>query len=382
MFVMVTISFIENTFGTKAPELKLDRTLSVTMAQLRTVNNSLTSGPLFSYYYLDKYVKTLKVPESISISTFHNTLVIYKNNKKFNASIKFCDSEFFDILDFEFIEGKPFNSDDVTNKKRVAVINQDIRNKYFGGTSAIGKTIEADGKNYKVIGVVNNVSIMRIMPYSDIWVPITMSKADLNKPIISGAFPGYFSMVLAKDEDDIPKIQAEYRKTIKSIDLESFGYKELQSDIDTYAEALSRQILQSDRGNSNLFILILFLFMVLFMLLPVLNLINLNVSRIMERASEIGVRKAFGASKRTLIGQFIVENLILTLISGVLGLLLTYIVINTINISGLIEYSELTLDFRIFFYSLFITLFFGLFSGVYPAYKMSKLNPAEALNEA
>ncbi len=50
----------------------------------------------------------------------------------------------------------------------------------------------------------------------------------------------------------------------------------------------------------------------LFMLLPTVNLVNLNVSRIMERASEIGVRKAFGASSRTLVGQFVVENLVLT----------------------------------------------------------------------
>ena len=44
------------------------------------------------------------------------------------------------------------------------------------------------------------------------------------------------------------------------------------------------------------------------MLLPAVNLVNLNVSRIMERASEIGVRKAFGASSRALVGQFVVEN--------------------------------------------------------------------------
>ena len=44
------------------------------------------------------------------------------------------------------------------------------------------------------------------------------------------------------------------------------------------------------------------------MLLPTVNLVNINLSRILERASEIGVRKAFGASSRTLVGQFVVEN--------------------------------------------------------------------------
>ena len=58
----------------------------------------------------------------------------------------------------------------------------------------------------------------------------------------------------------------------------------------------------------------------LFMLLPAVNLVNLNVSRIMERASEIGVRKSFGASSRVLVGQFLVENVALTLIGGAIGL--------------------------------------------------------------
>ena len=56
------------------------------------------------------------------------------------------------------------------------------------------------------------------------------------------------------------------------------------------------------------------------MLLPTVNLVNLNVSRMMERASEIGVRKAFGASSRTLVGQFVVENVALSLIGGAVGL--------------------------------------------------------------
>ena len=51
-------------------------------------------------------------------------------------------------------------------------------------------------------------------------------------------------------------------------------------------------------------------------LIPTVNLVNINISRIMERASEIGVRKAFGAPARTLVGQFLVENVLLTLVGG------------------------------------------------------------------
>ena len=57
----------------------------------------------------------------------------------------------------------------------------------------------------------------------------------------------------------------------------------------------------------------------LFITLPTMNLVSINLSRIMERASEIGVRKAFGASSRTLVGQFVMENVVLTVIGGAIG---------------------------------------------------------------
>jgi putative ABC transport system permease protein len=126
-------------------------------------------------------------------------------------------------------------------------------------------------------------------------------------------------------------------------------------------------------------LLILFTVMVLFMLLPTINLVNINVSRIMERGSEIGVRKAFGASSLTLVGQFIVENVILTLIGGAIGLIMTMIVLGIVNDIGFLKYTHLTINLNIFFVSLLICLFFGFFSGVYPAYKMSRLKPVAAL---
>ena len=117
----------------------------------------------------------------------------------------------------------------------------------------------------------------------------------------------------------------------------------------------------------------------LFMLLPTVNLININVSRIMERASEIGVRKAFGASSWTLVGQFVVENVLLTLVGGVIGFLGSWLVLQTFTRSGLIPYAEFNLNYRIFLYGLATAIFFGLFSGVYPAWKMSRLHPVQAL---
>jgi putative ABC transport system permease protein len=117
----------------------------------------------------------------------------------------------------------------------------------------------------------------------------------------------------------------------------------------------------------------------LFMLLPALSLININISRIRERSSEIGVRKAFGATSGALVRQFLVENIFLTLLGGVLGLGLAAGVLHLLNTSGLIAYTEFGLNGRVFAGAVGAVLLFGILSGVYPAYKMSKLQAIKAL---
>jgi putative ABC transport system permease protein len=117
----------------------------------------------------------------------------------------------------------------------------------------------------------------------------------------------------------------------------------------------------------------------LFLLLPTLNLININISRIMERSSEIGVRKAFGASSKTLVGQFIIENIILTSFGCLIGIVLSIIILQVINNSNLIANIHLTIDFTVLFFSIIACLVFGLLSGVYPAWRMSQLQIATAL---
>jgi len=116
-----------------------------------------------------------------------------------------------------------------------------------------------------------------------------------------------------------------------------------------------------------------------FMLLPTINLVNINITRIMERSSEIGVRKAFGASSGTLVVQFIVENMILTFLGGLLGLVFAAIVITIINTSGWIPNADLSLNFGVLTISFLLCVLFGFISGVYPALRMSRLQIVSAL---
>ena len=126
----------------------------------------------------------------------------------------------------------------------------------------------------------------------------------------------------------------------------------------------------------------IFIFTLLVMLLPTLNLVNINITRILERSSEIGVRKAFGASSKTLVYQFIVENLILTLLGGLIGIVLSFILIQVINSANFIDNLELSLNITVLGIALLVCLVFGLLSGVYPAWRMSRLNVVTALKSS
>jgi putative ABC transport system permease protein len=127
------------------------------------------------------------------------------------------------------------------------------------------------------------------------------------------------------------------------------------------------------------FYLIVSALALLFMLLPALNLINLNVTRILERSGEIGVRKAFGAASHDLVGQFLVENVVLALVGGLLGLVLAAGALALVNQAHTVAYAHFALSWRVFGGGMVLTLIFGLMSGVYPAWKMSRLNPVAAL---
>jgi putative ABC transport system permease protein len=117
----------------------------------------------------------------------------------------------------------------------------------------------------------------------------------------------------------------------------------------------------------------------LFMTLPAINLINVNLSRVLERAPEIGVRRAFGATRSRLVGQFVVENLALTLVGGTIAAVLASLVLAAVTASGVIPYARLGVNVRVLLWGLLASLVFGLLSGVLPAWRMSRLHPVEAL---
>ena len=374
--LMVVTAMLDHTFGPLAPENKRDRTLGVFYAKMSGPQSSREAGP--GYGFLDRYVRDLAGAERVSVFSSFARVYSYHHGGRIASWIKFTDAAYWEILEFDFLEGGPFTADDDRNAHPVAVINEATRRKFFDGEPALGKTIEVDGQRLRVCGVVKNVPIDRILPFADIWVPMGAAKVRADRGELVGS---HLAMILAHDAAGIPALKAEFQSRLAQVEFpDPRNFNRLESAAETYFEFTARLFgtIESKSQPHRLF-LGLVVAACLFMTLPTLNLVNINVSRIMERASEIGVRKAFGASSRALVGQFIVENLLLTLFGGVLGAVLSWAALGAITRSELVPYAEFHLNYRVFLYGLATAVVFGILSGVYPAWKMSRLHPVEAL---
>jgi putative ABC transport system permease protein len=374
--LLVLTAFIDKVVGDTYPDRKRDRSLYV--SRISQVGKDATSSGPVSFYFLQHYAGSLKTPVNIAISSGFNGTNTYVNNKKIALNFKFTNAAYWDILEYDFLEGKAFNKQQVDNADKVAVISEDMKKEYFGDMPAVvGQYIEADNVKYRVTGVVKNVPITSYMTYSDIYLPYTVAK-DGDYKNNKGLQGGYFGILLANSPSDVDKMHNEYEAMVSRLRPEEKWATNVYSHADTYVKAY---VDTGDEKHSGTFIAVtaISIFAFILMLLPTLNLVNINITRIMERSSEIGVRKAFGASSRTLVYQFIVENIILTLLGGIIGVVLSVIALQVINSAHLIANLELTINFTVLFIGLLVCLMFGLLSGVYPAWRMSKLNVVTAL---
>jgi putative ABC transport system permease protein len=161
---------------------------------------------------------------------------------------------------------------------------------------------------------------------------------------------------------------------------DNIAWDKLTSYADPYLTSYTRSVFGEGKDSGlGMFFTIISVLISIFLLLPTINLININISRIMERYSEIGVRKAFGASSKTLVVQFIVENILLTLLGGFIGTLLSVIVLAVLNSSGVIPYAQLGMNLWLLAGIVVTCIFFGFVSGVYPAWRMSRMDVVKAL---
>lgn len=379
--LMVVTALLQNTFYPTGVEGKSNRFLQVMVMHTESADGNQTlTGPL-GYKLIEQYLMPLKSVELVGVTSGPSTVSVYQEGRVTELSMRRTDANYWKILDFHVLEGRLPTADDDADGRFVAVVNQASARKLFGAASAVGKTVRVSGQQFRIIAVVENE--MQLNAYADIWAPIsTMPSSDYRQTY----FGDFIALLMGQSPADLPLIRKDVETVARGAD---FGDPKQWSKIrfwaDDKVDAIARQTIgDSNKAESGAAVMIAVLLsvMFIFMLLPALNLVNLNSGRIMERSSEIGVRKAFGATSAHLVWQLIVENVVLCLAGGVISLGCSALVLRALEWSELIPYLKVDLNLAVMGYGLLITLFFGLLSGVLPAWKMSRLDPVHALKGA
>lgn len=375
--LMVAVAIVDNVFAPRAPESRFDRVLGVYTVSLVGPRGRMTSPP--GHAFVKQYVLGMPGAENSSIFTGSAPMVMYHEGKKIESHMRRTDGAYWQILDFDFLEGGAFTEQDNRDANFVAVITRDMREKLFGGAPAIGKSFEFEGRRFRVVGVVENVAFTRRVGFSEIWTPIRTIKDGTYERQMTGGFGG---IVLARSAGDFDALRRTFDQRVASFHFDDPKmFNRLVAGLDTPFEAAARNLVGNDPDVDRAAILrgAMIALAFLFVLLPTMNLVSINLSRIMERASEIGVRKAFGASSRALVAQFVMENVVLTAIGGAIGFVLSLFALRALSRVDLIPYLILDVNLRIFGYGMLLAIAFGIFSGAYPAWRMSRMNPVNAL---
>jgi putative ABC transport system permease protein len=374
LVLIVGAALLDHIFGAHEPHAPFDRLLAVQRVTLSSEN--LVEDGRAGYWLLDATLRDLPGAEQITIVRTLKPVISFYEGKVIRSQLKLADAGFWRIFDFRFIEGGPFSSDDEQSDRLVAVINEATRERFFGDAPAEGEMIDIEGQSYRVVGVVRNVPMIRFVPSADIWIPLSPATlTDRDRPT-----GDYVGLVVAESRAELPSLRREFASRVSRVELPAtaVGYSTVETALETPFETLAREIFGDDASATRLRLLFAGAAL-LFMLLPAVNLVNLNVSRILERSSEIGVRRAFGASSRGLIVQFVTENLVVCLVGGAVGLAAAAGALALLNRLDLIAYSEFAVNARIAGYAIIFALVFGVLSGLIPAWRMAKLHPVEAL---
>ena len=381
MVLLVVTALLQNELYPTGVEGKSDRFLQVgTVVALGPEGNSTRISPL-GHKLIEDYLKPMKTAQLVAAVTGPKAVSVYQGDRITEVQMRRADANYWKILDFVTLDGRLPTADDDVRGRFVAVLNESTARKLFPGSKAVGQAMNIGGQSFQVIGVVQDT--MHFNSYSDVWMPVSTDPSTEYRNQMWGDFS---ALLLARNANDVPAMKAEVAAMAKRVKFDD--PKEWSTAIfwgDTKLDFFARGLLNNEKDADSgavWFLTIIGVLMLFFMLLPALNLVNLNIGRIMERSSEIGVRKAFGASSTQLVVQFVVENILLCLFGGLLALVAAKGVLVWLENSGLIPYLDVDINLAVFGCGLVLATVFGLLSGVIPAWKMSRLNPVQALKGA
>ena len=307
----------------------------------------------------------------VNVGAVENTNVFYENFLLGNQG-------FLTTFNFGLVRG---DRNTALSAPHTVVVTEQSAFKLFGTNDVLGKAIKVDRDSipFKITAVLKNFPVNSHLSFNMLFSESSMAGEDFKKFISSdwnsGAFASY---LLLNDKNNAGKLASKIDRLVyanHSMDNNPKASYQLQpiKNIHFYSGDIEGE--SGRKGNIN-YIYVFSILAIFVLLIACINYMNLTTARFANRAKEIAVRKVAGASRKSLVTQFLSEALLLTMIALAIALILVKIFLPSFN---WFTEKQLTLglqtDYRVYIGIVLIMMVAGLLSGIYPALFQSRSKP-------
>lgn len=274
----------------------------------------------------------------------------------------------------KLVEGVFYSEAQEKGLAQVVVLGSSVRKTLFGDSEAVGQNIKMNGQTYRVIGVLAERGSTGFISFDDfIYVPLmTLQKK------ISGI--DHVGFITSKVKDVSLASQTAHDIEIILRDRHDIQ-KEGQDDFSVTTIKEAQDTVQTIFGAIEILLLVL---ASISLIVGGVGIMNVMFVAVTERTGEIGLRKAVGARAQDILGQFLIEALVVALLGGIIGIIiaeiLLFVIFSLLPTFGFaISY---TFSWQTLFQALLFSLSAGLLFGVYPAWRASQISPIQAIRQA
>jgi putative ABC transport system permease protein len=315
----------------------------------------------------DKFKQMAKLPLAVAPVMSSRQTVKYGEKRVESVFLNGSSSDYVRTTNFTFEHGRFYSEIESNSSRQVAVVGSEIAKTLFPRGNAMDKIIKIGGKNYKVVGVLDEQGSIILGPFNpdnQVFVPI----GTIFKNFRARRHGSITINVRAQNPALVEETKAEAEGVMRKIrglrhDQENdFSINQQEGLMENYNSVVG--VIQI----AGLFITGLSLFV------GAIGIMNIMFVSVKERTKEIGLRKAIGAKRRAILVQFLLESSTICLVGGLVGLLAAILLSMMIN-----QFVPTSVQMDAAIIAIGVSLLTGLVSGFAPAYTAAKLDPVESL---
>jgi len=301
----------------------------------------------------------------VSAAVNRSAQVKYKNRNS-TVTVNGNGPDYPTISNHPVAQGRYFTEAEVKQLKRVAVLGSTTGKDLFDQQSPVGKTIRIQGTSFQVVGLLKEKGGQGFRNPDDmVYVPVTTAMRRLfgMENVQNITVQARTLSLMARAQEEIDGVLRKRHK------IATGGV----ADFMVFSQA---DLAETQNEQQNTFTALITYLAIVSLLVGGIGIMNIMLVSVTERTREIGIRKAIGAKRRNILGQFLIEAMVLSLVGGLLG-----VVFGVVG-SGVVAEAN---EWKVVVSTPAIVLAYGfsavvgVFFGFYPALKASNLNPIEAL---